>query len=319
MLSTWMPSAPEVSGRSITPLSFGSRASPGAPYFISGPALSAQQQAVESPLVRFLTGGATPAPIASYPGPFTAGPSPFEQAALSNLWATMSGTSPQAQALSSLLSGASTYQPLTPEREQELWQKSVVEPMTGAWADYILPELAESYVGSGTFMGGPRLEAERRSGVDLARMLAEKRLGMAQWGEAMRAQAAQRGLSALSAAQSGLAQQFQLGALPRMLMQANLNAQLQDYWRTHPEIGQLVPWMLQYLGLPTMWMAGVPQVINTDQMAMLSQLLQGQAPQIEGMPQATPQAAPAPPQQAGTPIELPWPQGLFNFPSPGGY
>jgi len=202
----------------------GSKSKSSRPKIKTESSLTPEQQALAYEIYKYLQPhigeGAEP-----YTGEFVAQPSPAEELGLRRL---------------------SEYlqEQWTPAKREELFQEIYAKPTIREVQEEILPLVREAYAGAGTYWGSPRARAEERVLSTLAAELARRRGEFELLAREMPLRQAQAAM--------------QLGSLPRLLQQLELEKRYQEFIRTRPEVSPYLQAALAYIGTPMLAAYGVP-------------------------------------------------------------
>ncbi len=215
--------------------------------------LSPQQERLMKAYGEWLTSqvgkGATP-----WPGEFVAPLSEYEEAGLKRLGEYVRGEPPEILDLGIQQFGEA-LRGLSPEYMEEKYRELILPRQRRLFEEEVIPKIRESYVGPGTFYGTGRLEAERKSAEEFGESTASQLFDYIMRGqeygrEALRMLPSMVGLveeEPLRRAEAGL----ELGALPRLLEQMEVEARLKEFIRTQPEYSPILQYMQPYLHEPT--------------------------------------------------------------------
>lgn len=237
------------------------------PSIQTASSMSPGQTALSQKLGPYLTGQIGKS-LPGYEGQSVAGLTPEELAGMSRI---RSLTGEPIQGLESAYQRYLTGDPTTqinPETTENFFRKSIYDPSLRDFREDVLPGIEEAYVGPGTYWGSARADAVREASEGFASDMAGKRAELAYADEQSRRSlsesAADRALNAgqLSTQYGAydLAKQqaiLQTEALPRMLEQAQLDWDYNEYLRTAPENSPYMSMALQYLGVPMTYGMGM--------------------------------------------------------------
>lgn len=229
--------------------------------------VSPEQQRVLNPLTAYLEGRVGKG-LPRFEGDRVVGLSDPEQQSLGLLSDFLSSESALAQptlgALTQILGG----QPTTQVNEgitRDFFQRSIREPALRRFEEETLPLLREAYVGPGLSQSTARQEGERRSRRDLEESLLAKELELVYRDEQERRGLAEsaaerqvRGVGLAPAATTTVEEAplrraeagQRLGALPRVIEQAELDFEFNEFVRTTPELSPVIEQALAFLGIP---------------------------------------------------------------------
>lgn len=214
--------------------------------------LSAEQQELMKGLGTYLTGevgkGATP-----WEGRFTAPMTGAEETGMGYLQDYLGrGIGPTAEM------GVGAYQEalkgMSPEEVHEQYMKYTAPQEARYLKETMIPTFKESMVPGGTL----RSTGTERGIGDIISRFGEGQLGRI--GERITSErAGARGMIPYTGEMAGIAggrpqmeAAFQYGQLPRMIAQAELTSEIEEFKRTSPELSPLLDKMLGYLGISTM-------------------------------------------------------------------
>lgn len=225
---------------------------------------SPEQKYIQSMLSGYLS-KRVGAGLQKYPGQFVAGMSPWERMSLGMLGKYMGeGESPLWEegrsTLSGLLSGDISSR-MSPEITEDYFRESIYGPSLSMMREDIIPEIEGAYAGN--YWGTPRASAVGEAWEGFEEDMSSTLSELIWRDEISRVEMEQQGrLSALgmipgfeSARAAGIEGKMtagqMLGALPRMLKQAELEAQFNEWLRTRPEYNPVIEQALAFAMSPT--------------------------------------------------------------------
>jgi len=208
-------------------------------------------------------------PMASYRGEQVAPLSEYEELGLNALRNYMGMGLPTiygegTTALGDVLSGRPSTE-ISPEATEEFFQSSIYNPSKRMFEEDVLPGIKGAY--AGTYWGTPRMEAEAEAwegfGTEMSARRGELMYADEQSRRALAESAAARRLSGIGAVpgmagfETGLPlQQAQAGATlgmqPRLIQQARLDAQYQNWLQSLPEYSPVIQQALAYQAAQTL-------------------------------------------------------------------
>lgn len=263
--------------------------------------LSQAQAPVENQLGSYF-GGQIGVGVPKYDGPLSAPITEYETAGLSALNKYLE-SGPDAlygdlrAAMGTQLSGQPSTN-INTQTTEDYISRAIADPLRAQYEEEILPTLRESFVGSGNLYGSARVEEERRAKRDVERDIASQGAGLRYADEQARRglaeSAAGRQLQASGMA-PGVIQSYEefplrqaqagtsIGATQRLLEQAALDRELQEFIRTSPQMNPAIAQALQLIGTNT-----TNTIVRPSQPSILSQIgsvmasTGGPTPQVAG-------------------------------------
>ncbi len=203
-----------------------------------------------------------------YPGQFVAGMSGFERGGLASLRQLGASGMPDifntgTAALTELLAGEPSTE-VNPELTEKYFSEGIYDPMFRSMKEDIIPEIEGAYAGN--YWGTPRAEATTGAWTDfeegMSGVLSELIYADEQTRIGLEESANDRQLAATGVA--GQMAQIEeninmgrinaamtYGSLPRVLMQAELDANYNEWLRTRPEYSPVVNQALQFMNVPS--------------------------------------------------------------------
>jgi len=236
------------------------------PEIISTSSLTPEQNALSKAISGYLEPligqGVTP-----YTGQVVAGQTPEELTALQGLRDKVAADPTLINAYQRYLSGEPSTT-ISPEATEEYFQKEIFDPTIRRYREEILPLMGEQYIGSGTYWGNARAEAQRKALRDVAEDLTGQYATLKYQDELSRRDlaenAANRALTAggqlgqLRSEEFGRQQNLlQAEGVSRLLNQAQLDWDYNEFLRTQPEAAPYITYALQLLGIPMLTQMGV--------------------------------------------------------------
>lgn len=215
--------------------------------------LNKEQEALMGKLSPYLEGRVGQG-LRPWEGEFTAGMSPYEQAAMGKVGEFM-GAGPSALETYGLGQYKEGLAGMSPEAAQEYYAKYYQPLRKTMWEQEVEPAISEAYVGPGLYFG-----TERGRGIERGAQEWGER-GMQEMGGVLQAERARSAsLMPYLPQMAGMGQErlkgqaemgTTYGALPRLLEQQELSAQIQDYIRTDPQSSPILQYALQLLNTQT--------------------------------------------------------------------
>lgn len=166
---------------------------------------------------------------------------------------------------------------ISPEATEDWYNEYIMPARRRILEQEVLPGVREAFVGTGTFRGSPRMEAEARThetwGLESARQLGETIMQRRAAAESMvpivAALEQQLAGEPLQRAQAAYVAEERL----RLLRTTELQARLQEFLRTRPEYSPIIDMAFRYIGMPLQSAYGIPQQGATGLSALGPQLL----------------------------------------------
>ena len=189
--------------------------------------------------------------LPGYTGEFVAPLSEYEQMGLGQLGKYLTG--PSALTEYGLGQYKEALAGLSPEQTEEWYSKYIAPQEKKYWEEEVIPGVREAYVGPGTFWGTPRAEAEAGSWETFGTQQLG-RIGEAIMSERAGARGMLPYLGEMAGLEGGMPQieaAMTYGAVPRLIQQAELSSQIQEFIRTTPELSPILNQVLQLLGIQT--------------------------------------------------------------------
>ncbi len=203
--------------------------------------------------------------LEGYRGQLTAGMSGLERGGLASMANLLTSGMPDiysqgVDALASPLSGDPTTE-ISPELTEKYFSEGIYDPMFRSMQEDIIPEIEGAYAGN--YWGTPRASATSDAWVgfeeDMTSVLSELIYADEQTRIGLEESAADRQLSAAGVAGSmaELGENIKMGriegamtygSLPRLLMQAELDARYNEWLRTRPEYNPIIEQALAFMG-----------------------------------------------------------------------
>lgn len=220
--------------------------------------LSPEQQEIMSGLGEWLLGGIGQG-LPAWGGPFTAPLSPYQESGLSMLDQYISGgLGPTAQM------GIDAYQQaltgMSPEEVSDYYMTYIAPGEQQYLENVTIPTFKESMVPGGTLRStgteGGIADIISQFGTGQLGRIGDMIMGQQEISASMIPY-----LSEIAGIEGGVPQMeaaFQYGALPQILEQQELTAQIQSFMTSLPELNPLLQTMLQYLNIGTMAAYGQP-------------------------------------------------------------
>ena len=207
--------------------------------------------------------------LEGYRGQFTAGLSGLERGGLSSMANLLGSGMPDifnqgVSALTDPLSGDPTTE-ISPELTEQYFTEGIYNPMFRSMQEDIIPEIEGAYAGN--YWGTPRASATSDAWVgfeeDMTSVLSELIYADEQTRIGLEESAADRQLSAVGMAGSmaELGENIKMGriegamtygSLPRLLMQAELDARYNEWLRTRPEYNPIIEQALAFMGIESL-------------------------------------------------------------------
>ena len=210
-----------------------------------------------------------------YGGQLVAGMSPYERAGLSSLSDLASGGMPDiftagTDALEGLLLGEPSTE-VSPELTERYFTEGIYDPMLRSMQEDIIPEIEGAYAGN--YWGTPRAAATTGAWTDfeedITSVLSELIYADEQTRIGLEESAKDRQLAATGVAgeMAALEENIKMGridasmtygSLPRLLMQAQLDANYNEWLRTRPEYSPVIEQALSFMNTPGLTAVSTP-------------------------------------------------------------
>ncbi len=203
--------------------------------------------------------------LEGFRGNRVAGPSDLEGSGLSALEALMNSPLPETfgtgrTAINELLRGEPSTE-INPEITQQYFKTGIYDPLFRSFKEDIIPEIEGAYAGN--YWGTPRAEATTDAWVDFEENMSSVLSNLVYADEQTRigleesANDRQLAAAGLAGEFAGLEENIRtgrinaamtMGSLPRLLMQAQLDADYNEWIRTRPEYSPVIQQALAFLG-----------------------------------------------------------------------
>ncbi len=226
-----------------------------------------EQMWVSQLLANYFSGVGTG--LEGYRGQLTAGMSGLERGGLASMASLLGSGMPDiynrgVSALTDPLSGDPTTE-ISPELTEQYFTEGIYNPMFRSMQEDIIPEIEGAYAGN--YWGTPRASATSDAWVgfeeDMTSVLSELIYADEQTRIGLEESAADRQLSAAGVAGSMAELEENIktgriegamtyGSLPRLLMQAELDARYNEWLRTRPEYNPIIEQALAFMGIESL-------------------------------------------------------------------
>ena len=219
--------------------------------------LTAEQQAAMAELWKLLSGQLSQ-PMAGYPGQTVAGMTGAEQTSQDLLSQYLQApVNPLLTQASEILS--STMGRMTPEAMASFWETNIAPQQERLFREQTMPGVKEAWAGpgGGGYWSSGRASAQQRAGEVFGEQQATGLGNTIMRGQEFGAQLApiamQLGeyLDKLPVQKAEIAQA--LGSLPRVLEQAQMTSDFNEWMRLRPENSPYIQLMMQFIGLDTQY------------------------------------------------------------------
>lgn len=146
---------------------------------------------------------------------------------------------------------------MSPEASEEFYRTNIYPRQQRIFEETVLPTTREAFVGTGTYAGSPRMQAESQRAGEFSEFAGQQLADIIMGQREMALQAIPYGIQA-----SQLQEQYplrqaeaalQAGSLPRMLQQAEISARLEEWKRTRPEYSPMIDTILAALNMNTQY------------------------------------------------------------------